>query len=81
MISNIFNIEEINLIHSCRAKEQQMIIKELNSYLASADPAMKEIIHNSISKLNNVTPIQLAEVLNYPAENVNTSTEVDAQEL
>ncbi|MBD5469898.1 MAG: hypothetical protein HDR19_01910 [Lachnospiraceae bacterium] len=72
MISNEFNLEEINLIHSCRATERQMLIKELNSFMDSKDPAMREIIHNTISKLNDITPSQMAEIINYPAENANS---------
>lgn len=71
MISNVFNIEEINLIHSCRAKEIQPLIDELYSYKDSAEDDMAEIIVNTITKLNNITPLQLQEVLNYPAENKN----------
>lgn len=69
MTGNQFNIEEINLIHSCKSKELQTLIGELRRYRKSAEPDMAEIIDRTIYKLSYTTSTQLQEILDYPAEN------------
>lgn len=69
MIGDKFNIEEINLIHSCRSRELQSIINELYRYKESSESDMVEIIDRVIYKLSYVTSTQLQEILDYPAEN------------
>ena len=69
MIGNKFNIEEINLIHSCKSKEVKTLISELYQYKESADPDMAEIIDHTIYKLSYMTSTHLQEVFDYPAEN------------
>lgn len=69
MISDKFNIEEINLIHACKSRELNALISELYRHKKSAGPDMAEIIERTILKLFDTTPAYLQEILDYPAEN------------
>ncbi len=61
-------VEEINMILLCNAKDKDGIIKELQSYLGTAEPDMAEIIHNTIEKMHDLTGEELKEVLDYPVD-------------
>ena len=61
-------VEEINMILLCAAKDKDGIIKELQSYLGSAEPDMAGIIHNTIEKIYNLTGEELKEILDYPVD-------------
>lgn len=69
MISDRFNIEEINLIHACRLEELGALVRELHRHRKSVGPDMAEIIDHTIHKLSGITPAELREILDYPAEN------------
>lgn len=69
MISEIFNLEEISLIHACQSGKRDALVMELHRHRESAGPDMAEIIDRTIHKLSGITSSQLQEILDYPVEN------------
>ena len=47
--------EELNMILLCTARSKEEIIRELRSYLETAEPDMAEIIQNTIEKAHDLT--------------------------
>lgn len=52
-------VEELKMILLCTAKKKEEIIKELKSYLNTAEPDMAEIIYRSIEKTRELTEEEL----------------------
>lgn len=63
-----FTIEEKNLIKVCAAKERREMAQELMWLLHRCEGYMKELVGNTINKLENTTDQEFAALLDYPAE-------------
>lgn len=63
-----FTVEEINMARSCVAKERKEMVQELVWLLHHCDGYMKELVSNTINKLEHTSDNEFAELLEYPAE-------------
>lgn len=63
-----FTIEEKNLVKVCAAKERREMVQELMWLLRRCEGYMKELVGNTINKLENITDQEFAALLDYPAE-------------
>lgn len=63
-----FTIEEKNLVKVCAAKERREMVQELMWLLRRCEGYMKELVGNTINKLENITDQEFTALLDYPAE-------------
>lgn len=52
-------VEELNMFLLCTARSKEGIVRELKSYLETAEPDMAEIIHKTIEKTHDLTEEEL----------------------
>lgn len=63
-----FTIEEKNLVKVCVQRERREMVQELMWLLRHCEGYMKELVGNTINKLENTTDQEFAALLDYPAE-------------
>ena len=63
-----FTVEEINMVKSCVATEREEMVQELTWLLRHCEGYMKELVSNTISKLEKCSEKDFADLLEYPAE-------------
>ena len=63
-----FTIEEKNLVKVCAAKERREMVQELMWLLRRCEGYMKELVGNTINKLENITDQEFTALRDYPAE-------------
>lgn len=63
-----FTVEEINMAKSCVSMERREMVQELTWLLHRCEGYMKELVQNTISKLEKCSDKEFAELLEYPAE-------------
>ena len=63
-----FNVEEINMARTCVSMERKEMAQELTWLLRHCEGFMKELVENTIDKLEKCSDKEFAELLEYPAE-------------
>lgn len=63
-----FTIEEINMLQYCETKDKKGMTQELLQLLCHCDGDMKELVSNTINKLEQADEMDMAALLVYPAE-------------
>ena len=68
-MKEIFTVEEINLLCIYDTSDRAALIEDLKISLADVyEPEMREIIHNTIAKLETLTDAELSEMGFYIAD-------------
>lgn len=63
-----FTVEEINMTRTCVSMERKEMVQELTWLLRHCEGYMKELVENTIDKLEKCSDKEFAELLEYPAE-------------